>query len=119
MGRGFTLLEVMISMSVLAMVVVTLMGTQTAALRLAGQHRNRTLVTDLARAQLAEALLIPADELGPAQGEGDGAYRAYRWERTVRPTGTDGLYRVRVTVTSEMGGEYALETLVTATEVDL
>lgn len=119
--RGFTLLEVMISVGILALVVVSVMATQTAALRLAGYHRDQTLAGELARAQLAEAVLIPVDELGPDGGAADGAYGRYRWERTLHRTRERALTRVRITVRWGPEGERDLvvETLVTPTETEL
>lgn len=118
--RGFTLLEVMISVAVLSLVVVSLMSTQTASLRLAGSHRDQTLAADLARAQLAEALVIPADELSPSSADGEGPYRRYRWSRTLHRTSTPGLTRVRIEVRCGDAEERAVvvETLVAPDEVE-
>ena len=117
--RGFTLIEVMISVALLALVVVSLLVTQTGAVRLAGVHRDQTLAADVARARLAEALAIPADDLAPDGAQGDGAYRRYRWERTLHPTSTKGVTRVRVAVFWGAREEHELvvETLVTSAEI--
>ena len=120
--RGFTLLEVMISIAILSLVVVSVMGTQTAALRLSGVHQHQTLAAELARAQLAEALIIPTDELGPDGGDGDGVYRRYRWERTLHRTRAADLTRVRITIRWADGDEersLVVETLVAPAEVEL
>ncbi len=112
----------MISISILSMVVVSVMATQTAALRLSGAHQHQTLAGELARAQLAEALVIPVDELAPDGGEGQGMYRRYRWERTLHRTAEADLTRVRITVSwGDPADEHALvvETLVAPAEVDL
>lgn len=120
--RGFTLLEVMISVGILSMVLVAVMATQAGALRLSGLHQHRTLAGELARAQLAEALVIPADEVGPDGGTGVGTYRHYRWERTLHRTATKDLTLLRISVRwgeGDAGKELVVETLITPTEVDL
>ena len=117
--RGFTLIEVMISVAILSLVVVSLMATQTASLRLAGAHRDQTLAADLARAQLAEALVSPAADLSPDCAEGEGPYRRYRWYRTLHRTATPELTQVRIEVRWGEREEHgiAVETLVTPEEV--
>ena len=119
-ARGFTLIDVMISVALLSLVIVSLLGTQTGAVRLAGKHRDQTLVADLARAQLAEALAIPADELAPDAADGEGVYRRYHWERTLHATKVDGVTRVRVTVRWGAANEHELvvESLVTPDTVE-
>lgn len=117
--RGFTLLEVMISLAVLSMVVVALMGTQTSALRLAGRHRDATLAAEFAQEKLAEALAIPVDQLTQDGGVGEGAYDGFEWERTLHPWRNKRLTRVEITIRTPSGDEVVVQTLVTATRVGI
>lgn len=75
---GFTLLEVMIAVAVIAIALVALLGSQARSLGRAGETTFNGLAPMLASAKLAElegGLLLPAD------GEGDFSPNRpdYRW----------------------------------------
>lgn len=60
-ARGFTLLEVLVAMVVMALVVVTLLEMQSGTLRLAGAGRFTGMVPILAGRQLAALTEVPVD----------------------------------------------------------
>lgn len=61
-ARGFTLLEVLVAMVVMALVMVTLLEMQSGTLRLAGAGKFTGMVPILADRQLAALSGVPVDE---------------------------------------------------------
>ena len=93
--RGFTLLEVMIALAILAGVVVTVIGAVNYHLGLAARDREETVAVLLARGKLAEPGFV-------AQESNDGSFAPiwpeYRWHREFFPTELPGLSRLVLTV---------------------
>ncbi len=100
--QGFTLLEVLVAMAVLAVALVSLLGLY-----------NRSLLLTIRAQRLSTATLLAEEMLTRTQIEGMGAMRAtagdfadlhpgrypeFRWYRTVRPTALEGLWELRVGV---------------------
>lgn len=79
-SAGFTLLEVLVAMVILAVAVTAVMQLFGQGLRLArasGEHLTATLLASQKLAELTQAVIEP----GTSQGtEGE-----YRWQATVRP----------------------------------
>jgi type II secretion system protein I len=93
---GFTLLEVMAALSVLAVAFVVLLQTD-------GLNATRTLHADrllgavqLASEKMEEVFASGSEGLFSDEGEPDGG--VYSWERTVNDTEFAGLKEVRLTV---------------------
>lgn len=99
---GFTLLEVLVAMAVLAVALVTLLGLY-----------NRSLLLTLHAQKLMTATLLAQEILSRTQLEGvaathhtagdftdlhPGQYPEFRWYRTVRTTPLEGFWEVRVGV---------------------
>ncbi len=78
---GFTLLEVMIAMAILAIALTSLFGSQSASVALATETRFNTQAPLLARMQLAE--IQYADEIIPAEGDFGDDFPGFRWELSV------------------------------------
>lgn len=84
--RGFTLLEVMIALTILAMSLSVLMTAQSSALRNAGLARDVTVASLLARSKMIDVEREIFDE-GFTTGEqvekgdfGDEGYEDFKWE---------------------------------------
>ena len=54
MRRGFTLLELMIAVFILAMAVAVLLGTQSTSMRMMGYANNTSVVTMLTRSKMQD-----------------------------------------------------------------
>jgi general secretion pathway protein I len=99
--KGFTLLEVLVALAILAAGIMGLMELLSGSLRLSGGARDTTAASTYASQRLEEALLAPK----PAQGEESGLFgEKYRWTtRTSFLPEEEGVQifpvRVEVTVT--------------------
>lgn len=81
-ARGFTLLEVLVAMVVMAVVLVTLLEMQSGTIRLAGAGRFSGMVLFLAGSQLAT---LTGDHTAPAYLSGDFGpdYPGLQWTWTL------------------------------------
>lgn len=101
-NSGFTLLEVLVAMAVLAVALVCLLGLH-----------NRSLLLSMRAQRLSTATLLVQEMLTRTQLEGEsalrvtagdfaelhpGQYPEFRWYRTLRPTQLEGLWELRVGV---------------------
>lgn len=96
---GFTLLEVMISLAVLAGVVVTVLATMSYHLGVAAADRDLVMASLLGRTKVEEMAFSPV----PAGGEGEfaGPDRRFGWSIEVQDTELPELKRVELKVTWE------------------
>jgi prepilin-type N-terminal cleavage/methylation domain-containing protein len=97
--RGFTLLEVMISLAVLAACLVVLFKLQSQTVDSVAESRLMTESLMLARAKMAEMEAAGFPELGQEEGDFGEKYPGYRWIRDVTETGVDALRKVSLVVT--------------------
>jgi general secretion pathway protein I len=84
--RGFTLLEVMIALAILALVGVAFLRAQAGSIRLVDESNQVSLATLLAREKMAELEGMGFPEVGKNSGTGGEAYPALRWEQVVTTT---------------------------------
>ena len=110
-NNGFTLLEVMVALAIVATALVTLLGSHMMSLNLAQKQKEQTLMALLARQKLEESFTIAFDSLQSDFGDFGPAYPEYEWEREVEPADMEHLKEVRIIIkTSETG--FKLETSV-------
>lgn len=121
--HGFTLLEVMIAIALLAIALPVLLGLRNFDMDLHNRARELTAATLLAQEKLLEAELAGTYPLGETVGDFRNAPLgapltaqvserplAYRWKRTVSPTPIDLIREVRVKVSWPRGAtEEAIE----------
>jgi general secretion pathway protein I len=109
--QGFTLLEVMIALALLALALPVLLGLRNWDLDLHARAGDITAATMLAQEKLIEAELSPAFPLGETSGDfqnpplgyqelGDIAKRAerYRWKRIVTTTPLNAVREVKIQI---------------------
>lgn len=92
--RGFTLLEVMVSLAIMAGVILTLLGSVNYHIGIVANERDNTTLTLLARNRIAEM------EQSPAKGEGTFApsHPELSWRSDLLPTDLPGLQKLVVRV---------------------
>jgi general secretion pathway protein I len=81
--RGFTFLEVMVAVAILAIAFVTLIGSQSQSVSIAGESRFKVLAALLAQQKLAELESTDFDELSGGEGDFGEEYPGYRWQAEV------------------------------------
>ena len=108
---GFTLLEVMIAMAILAIALVAVFQMQSQSISMAGESRFMTKASLLAQSKMAG---IEAEtSLGNQSQKGDFApdYPEYAWTIQVTDTQIAKLKRIEVNVFNKLltrGGSYQL-----------
>lgn len=85
---GFTLLEMMVAVAIIAIAMVTLMGSQSQSISTATISRFNVTASLLARQKLTELEIGEFDALGPGEGQFDEPYENYSWRVEVE-TPTD------------------------------
>nr|WP_320010232.1 prepilin-type N-terminal cleavage/methylation domain-containing protein [uncultured Desulfobulbus sp.] len=121
--NGFTLLEVMIAVAIIAIAVVSLLGAQSQSVSIAGSAKFDTRASMLAQWKMADLMLQPYGELSDDSGNFGEDYPEYRWKLHVtEPTedetglsGTNGQIKtldIEVHSTLESEQAYSLRTFV-------
>ena len=86
---GFTLLEVMVAVAIIAMTFVSLLGSQSQSISIAGISRFETTAAMLAREKLTELQLEGFDGLSNGSGQFDDEFADYTWRTEVRELSED------------------------------
>lgn len=111
--RGFTLLEVLIAMSIIAYAVVGLLGLQAKNIKAVARGQNLTRATLLARQEISkiqyEVLQGGLESLGNTSGDYGRNYPGFRFEREVISTGLDSMREVIVRVIFDERNPHACE----------
>ncbi len=86
-SRGFTLLEVMVAVAIMAMVLVTLIGLNNSSMQDVTLAEHITTATMLAKRTMVDTTLsnprLPLEEEGTYPEE---EFKDYTWKKTVSPT---------------------------------
>lgn len=110
---GFTLLEVLVALTVLAVALVSLLGLHNRNLILTIRTQRLSTATLLAREMLARTQLEGVRATGQTSGDFaelyPGRYPEFRWYRTVKTTPFEGLWELRVGVAWGKGKDEACE----------
>ena len=105
-ATGFTLLEVLVALAVLAIAMGAVIGATTQSVNTVGVLRDRTFASWVALNKVNELLLAPTawpDE-GSRKGETELANRVWRWEARFDKTDDPDMRRLEVTVWAGEGG---------------
>ena len=114
--RGFTLMEVLIAMAILALAMPILLGLRNWDLNLHSRAADITAATMLAQEKLVEAELSPVYPVGETTGDfrnpplgyqvpGGVAERAerYRWKRIITTTPLTAVREVKIQILWQQG----------------
>lgn len=104
---GFTLIEVMVALSVFTIAGLALVNAQTESLRAVGGLETRLLAQIVAENRAVEAMTAPQPpDIGMRSGDVEMAGRRWRWSQRTLETGA-GIRRLDIDVRLD-GGEQVL-----------
>lgn len=120
---GFTFLEVLVAVAIIAIAFVTLIASQSQSVSVADESRFNVDAALLAQQRLTELASAGFDEVVSGAGSFEEAYSGYRWETEVRnlsedETGIPGagdllkLVELTITLGEEGRQEYVVRSLV-------
>jgi general secretion pathway protein I len=88
---GFTLLEVIVALSIIAIALTTLLVSQAQSLSLAGEAKFSTTAVLLAQHKMAELETTEADDLVADSGDFGEDFPDYFWETQINPVSFPGV----------------------------
>ena len=105
-GFGFTLLEVLVALAVLAIAMGAVIGATTQSVNTVGVLRDRTFASWVAlnKGQRTAAVPTAWPDEGSRRGETELANRVWRWEARFDKTDDPDMRRLEVTVWAGEGG---------------
>ena len=90
-SRGFTLLEVMIAVAIIAIALMAVLGSQSQGLSLAGESRFNRTATLLAQGKMAEIEAVKDQkDLNSDAGDFGDEFPGYTWQLSVNEVLFDG-----------------------------
>ncbi len=114
-ARGFTLIEVLISMVIMAIGLLAVFNLQGQNLDSQSEASFMTMAGQLARERVARIVAGSDLEIGHSSGDFQEKQLGFLYDEDVsRVAGTRNLFRIRVTITEQgdrTGRRYSLETL--------
>ena len=102
-SRGFTLLEVMVAVAILAIALVAILKANLQTIDTLVETRERTTVSLLAASKMAEIESVGAAEWSEFRGDFGEDYPGFTWQVETAPTEVEGLMRVTVIVQAKEG----------------
>ena len=82
-NKGFTLLEVIIAVAIIAIALTTLLGSQSQSVSFANSAKFETMAALLAQSKMSEVEIQEKDALASGSGDFGDDYPGYAWEVTV------------------------------------
>ena len=92
--KGFTLLEVMIAVALIAIALTTLLGSQSQSVSFANSAKFETMAALLAQSKMSEIAVQDRDELNSGSGDFGEDYPGYAWEVTVSDISIEGVENI-------------------------
>ncbi|MCI5124305.1 MAG: type II secretion system protein [Candidatus Electrothrix sp. AR5] len=87
--KGFTLLEVMVAVAIIGMSFVSLLGSQSQSISIAGISRFETTAAMLAREKLTDLQLTGFEQAGNSAGQFEDEFTDYSWQAEVKELSED------------------------------
>ena len=100
--KGFTLLEVMVSLAIISIVVPLMLSLVQRHVHVHMASERVTIGTLLAQEKIVEIELVGSPDLGSTRGDFGDRYPSYRWEQEIRTT---FMNRVREVLVRVLWGE--------------
>lgn len=95
---GFTLLEVMLAVAILAIALVTVFYSQSQSVSMANKSRFATTAALLAQSRIAEIEAMASEDVSFGSGDFGDDFPDYSWQVDVAETQIEYLEKVEVTV---------------------
>jgi general secretion pathway protein I len=112
--KGFTLLEVLVALLIVALTLVTFIHTQNRSVDLLVETANMTTATLLAQQRIVSLESQPFPEVNEAEGVfAEAEYAGYRWRERVLDTPIEGIREVQVIISWAEGRQERSLELVT------
>ena len=92
--RGFTLLEVMVAVAIIAIALTTLLGSQSQSVSFANSAKFETMAALLAQSKMSEITAQGADSLSGSSGDFGDDYPGFTWEATVSDISIEGMSNI-------------------------
>lgn len=110
-SRGFTLLEVMVALAIVALSLLAVSTSMNQMIKASQAMRDRTYASWIAQNRITELrLAVVTPDVGSSSGEVEYANADWAWRTVVSETGVDDLYRVDASV-SIAGSESVIRTV--------
>jgi len=111
-SKGFTLLEVMIAVAILAMVLISLLGLKNRSMQDVMRAERITTATLLAKRLMTDPVMTK-QQVGEEEGVfPEEIFKDYQWKKTVSPTPITVIKEVRVAVLWKEGERFDMVELV-------
>jgi len=91
-------LEVLISLLIIAIVLITCLRAQNGSIRLYNLSRDMTIATILARQKMGEIEAVGFPELGEEEGEFEEQFSGFTWKKAVFMTTFEEARRVDLSI---------------------
>lgn len=95
---GFTLLEVIVSLLIVGIVLVTCLRAQNQSIRIYNLSRDMTIATILARQKMGEVEAAGFPEPGEEEGDFEDQFPGFIWKKTVSETPFEEARRVDLSI---------------------
>jgi general secretion pathway protein I len=82
-NKGFTLLEVLIAVAIIAIALTALLGSQAQSVSFANSAKFETMAALLAQGKMSEIVLQETGALSSDSGDFGEDYPGYAWESTI------------------------------------
>jgi general secretion pathway protein I len=98
--KGFTLLEVMIAVAILAITLVAVFQSQSQSISMAGNARFLTTASLLAQSKMAEMEAIGMKNIKTEAGDFGRDFADYEWRMTVKEMDIETVKKIEFVVTN-------------------
>lgn len=99
-SEGFTLLEVMLAMAILAISLTAVFQSQSQSISMTGRSRFETTAPLLAQSRMAQIEATSPGDIKPEEGDFGDDFPDYTWSLDVSETEIENLKKIELTVTN-------------------